>query len=331
LTHGSYPLQSIGAASRSLANATHAAAQSGRYDLIHVEHVRALQYVPARPRIPVLFDAVDCVSHLFELAAVERRGAAGWLFRVEARRTARLEAIALAAADRVIVASEREAVELRKRTCGTAIGVVTNPVDLRRLTPGPAARSKTVVMSGKMSFHANALAARRLCSEIWPLVHAQHPDATLVIAGAAPSASLRRQVGPNTVLTGYVADMARVLRSAAVSVAPMPYAVGVQNKILEALACATPVVATQAAAGDLRLRHGRELLIAEGSEALAARISFLLSNPDLARRIGNAGRRFVEAHHDVDMVADRLEEQYLEVVHRKRERGAAPQPAAVSS
>lgn len=309
-----YPLQAIAAASRPLSNAVRVALESRRFDLVHLEHIRAFPYLPTGPRPPLLFDAVDCVSQLFRLAAREQPLAVRWLFRLEAGRVARLELAALGSAERVLVASQRDASQLSRHNPKANVVVVTNPVDLDHFTPGPDRRGKVVVMTGKMSFHANARAARWLCDEIWPQVRQQHPDAHLVIAGARPPAALRRCAGADITVTGYVDSLAEPLRSAAVAVAPLVYAVGVQNKVLEALACATPVVATPVAVGDLGVRHGKEVLVASGATELAARINFLLSNEHIARSIGKCGRRYVDHHHTIGDIADQLDAQYHEVL-----------------
>jgi glycosyltransferase involved in cell wall biosynthesis len=310
-----FPLQSTAAWSRGLALAVRDAIRTGDFDVVHIEHIRALRYLPVHPRPPVLFDAVDCVSDLFRLAAAQQRRPLRWLYATEAGRLARAEANALAAVDRVLVASQRDATGLQQLDPRAPITVITNPVDLTRFTAGSDRRSETVVMTGKMSFHANAVAARWLCEEIWPAVRAQHPGARLAIAGAQPR-SLRKEAAEDIDVIGYVDDLSGVIRSAAVAVAPLRYAVGVQNKVLEAMACATPVVATPAAVGDLDLRNGRDVLVAGDASEFAARIGFLLDNPDMAREIGNAGRRYVEAHHAPRVLADRLEAVYFELLQR---------------
>jgi glycosyltransferase involved in cell wall biosynthesis len=316
LANPAYPFQALAAASRGMSRAVDAAIRSRDYDLVHVEHIRALQYVPTGPRPPVVFDAVDCVSRLFSMAAPEQRATLRWLFRAEAGRLARLESQALDSVDRVLVASQRDADALRERNPRGRITVLTNPVDLERFTPGDARRSQTVVMTGKMSFHANAVAAAWFAKGVWPFVRAQHGDARLVIAGAQPPRSLRRLAAGDISVTGYVDDLAQTIRSAAVAVAPLRYAAGVQNKVLEAMACATPVVATPAAVGDLAVRHLRDIVIAERPDELAAYVRRLLSDHVLARDIGIAGRCYVEQHHSTSALVDRLEGEYRATLHR---------------
>jgi glycosyltransferase involved in cell wall biosynthesis len=127
-------------------------------------------------------------------------------------------------------------------------------------------------------------------------------------------------------VTGYVADVRPYLARATVSVSPLRYAVGVQNKVLEAMAMATPVVATPAACTALTARPGEQLLVAEGAEAVAAAVTRLLGDARLARRLGEAGRRYVEAEHDWRAVARSLEAIYRDAIAAR----AAAQPGAAS-
>src|SRR5206468_11149202 len=126
----------------------------------------------------------------------------GRIFRQEAGRLARFEAQAIASVARVLVASRRDAAGMRALWPQAPVSVLHNPVDLDRFRPGLRRSPNTVVFTGKMSFHANRVAARWLCDEIWPHVRSRHPQARLVIAGARPSASLLRHRGVGIEVTG---------------------------------------------------------------------------------------------------------------------------------
>ena len=318
----SRPLQLVPAVSRELSSAVMAALQRDAYDLVHVEHLRALQYLP-RQHPPLLFDAVDCVSHLFKLASAAQPLPRRWVFAAERHRAERLERQALSGAERVLVASHRDAVQLRMLDPQAPVAVVPNPVELPYLALQPRKRN-TVLFSGKMSFHANERAAEWFCSSVWPLVLRKKPDAHLVIAGANPSARLRAHAGRHVQVTGFVPNMKELIASANVAVAPLLYAVGVQNKILEAFAEATPVVATPVAVGDLGVQPGRDLVIAQHAVDFAAAVVQLLDDSKTARKIGRAGRSYVERFHAPERVWDLLDAQYRQLL------GEMPTASAVA-
>jgi glycosyltransferase involved in cell wall biosynthesis len=305
-----FPLQAMVVESHRMRRALQQAIAHGDYDVIHVEHVRGLAAVPESAWGRVLFDAVDCVSDLFFQAAPYHGVAGSHLFRSEARRLARFEAKAISAAATVLVASRRDAAGLSRLRPQVPVHVLHNPVDLMRFRPGLERSASTVVFTGKMSFHANRVAALWLTDEIWPLVHARHPEARLVIAGARPGGSVTRRRRLGVEVTGFVPDLGRFIAGAAVAVAPLRYAVGIQNKVLEAMACATPVVTTSAAVGDLGFEEGGHGFVANDAGAFAERICWLLDDRRLAGEMGRAGRDYVERHHAIGPLADQLDRYY---------------------
>src|SRR5438874_9338965 len=310
LADRAYPLQAMAVESRRMRRAVRAAIADGEYDVIHVEHVRAFSFVPKSDRRRVLFDAVDCVSDLFAQAAPYQGLARRRIFEHEARRLSRFESTAISSVARVLVASRRDAAGLLALQPAAPVQVLHNPVDLFRFRPGLQRSPNTVVFTGKMSFHANRVAARWLCDEIWPRVRARHPEARLLLAGARPPRSLLRRRAGDVSVTGYVPDLRALIAGAAVAVAPLRYAVGVQNKVLEAMACATPVVTTSAAVGDLGFNEGGHGFIADDAAAFAERICWLLDDHQLAGQMGRAGRDYVERHHAIGPLAEQLDQYY---------------------
>ncbi len=117
-------------------------------------------------------------------------------------------------------------------------------------------------------------------------------------------------------------DVRPYLARAAVSVSPLPYAVGIQNKVLEAMAMATPVIASPAAAAGLTARPGIEVLVEADPDRFAATVLRLFDDRVEADRLGAAGRAFVAANHQWPRLTARLEAVYREAI----ERAAQPAP-----
>ncbi|MGD9765978.1 MAG: glycosyltransferase, partial [Candidatus Binatia bacterium] len=122
------------------------------------------------------------------------------------------------------------------------------------------------------------------------------------------------RAGARVRLTGTVADLRPYLARAAVSVSPLPYAVGIQNKVLEAMAMAMPVVASPAAAAPLAARPGVDLLVEVEPDGFAAAVLRLIEDPLEAARIGAAGRAYVQEQHQWPLIAVRLEAVYREAI-----------------
>ena len=115
------------------------------------------------------------------------------------------------------------------------------------------------------------------------------------IVGRNPTAAVLALRGEHVSVTGTVADVRPYLQHAAVVVAPLRLARGIQNKVLEAMAMARPVVASADCAAPIEALPGRELIPATDAAGFVREISALLADPERARAVGAAGRRRVVA------------------------------------
>jgi len=199
----------------------------------------------------------------------------------------------------------------------SAISVLPNGVDFDYFSPAAGLRREpdTIVISGKMSYHANVTMCLDFVDRIFPLIRARRPQAELWIVGKAPSREVcRLGERPGITITGSVADIRPYLRRASVAVAPLSYGAGIQNKVLEAMACATPVVCTGLAASALGARDGKHLLIRESPADFAEAVLWLLEHPEERTRIGRMGRDYILREHGWDSIARQLEVIYDEVI-----------------
>ena len=125
-------------------------------------------------------------------------------------------------------------------------------------------------------------------------------------------------------MTGYVRDLNALVSAAAVAVSPLPYAVGIQNKVLEAMASGTPVVASAAAAGGLCATHGRDLLVADTAEEFADATLRLLDDQETWRSVAEHGANYVAAQHNWETITQRLTAVYERALaSRSRQRVAS--------
>src|SRR3546814_1547373 len=123
------------------------------------------------------------------------------------------------------------------------------------------------VFTGQMDYRPNIDAVRWFASDILPRVRARHPSARFAIVGRAPTAEVRAlEKLSGVTVTGEVPDVRPWLAAADAVVAPLLLARGVQNKLLEAMAMARPVVASAAAATGIDAEPGEHLLVADGTD-----------------------------------------------------------------
>ena len=306
---------------------------SGNYDVVHIEHLRAARYgidlikrggLNKSP-LPIVWDSVDSISLLFRQAMVQsKRYLSREITRFELRRTEKYEGFLVGKFDRVLVTSENDKQALMALSQSeieeSKVVVLPNGVDLGYFTPGEISgrEKKTIVLSGKMSYHANESMVVDFMEEILPHVWSRFPDVKVWIVGKDPPSKIKSYAqNPRVTVTGTVADIRSYLNTATISASPINYGVGIQNKVLEAMACGTPVVASKHAVSALSVEDGKEIIVAGGPIDFAEKLNSLLDDPDKREKIGKAGRRFVEEKHDWANGAAHLEELYEQAVRQR--------------
>lgn len=275
-----------------------------RVETIYVYSSQMAQYVPAGAAQRTIMDFVDVDSAKFDTYGATTRGFAGWMMRREARLLGAFEAQVAARAAASLFVSEAEAALFRSRTGAARVHAVANGIDTASFAPDAPfeferAGAPSIVFTGQMDYRPNAEAACWFAHAILPRVRARHPEAAFAIVGRKPTAAVQALAAlPGVTVTGEVADVRPWLASASVVVAPLKLARGVQNKVLEAMAMARPVVASTAAATGID--HGGTIEVAEGAEGIADAVGDLLADRGRAAALGAAARRRVVDHYSWD-------------------------------
>jgi sugar transferase (PEP-CTERM/EpsH1 system associated) len=269
-------------------------------DLIYVYSSSMAPYANGGSGAPLLMDFVDVDSDKWMQYGAQLPFYKAWVYRLEAVRLRRHELSAARQAARSLVATRQEEALLRGLAPWAPTTVIPNGVDLDYFAPVPARRAAdpTIVFTGAMDYFPNVDAVVHFCRQIFPRIRARIPGARFVIVGKNPTAAVRRLATvPGVEVTGSVSDVRPYLGEAAVAVAPLRVARGVQNKVLEAMAMGLAVVATAKAHEGLEARPGEHLCVVDAPAAFADTVTDLLGSPERRQALGRAARRFVEAHH----------------------------------
>jgi sugar transferase (PEP-CTERM/EpsH1 system associated) len=183
-------------------------------------------------------------------------------------------------------------------TAPGAATVAANGVDLDYFTPRDVPVEPALAFVGAMDYLPNIDGAVWFAREVWPAIRERHPQAEFRVVGRAPAPEVQRLAGlPGVTVLGTVPDVRPFVASAAAAVIPLRLARGIQNKVLEALALARPVVAAPPALAALGTVPGEHLLRAETRAEWVAACSSLLTDHARGHELGAAGRRYVEVHH----------------------------------
>jgi sugar transferase (PEP-CTERM/EpsH1 system associated) len=254
------------------------------------------QYLPATgPRL--IMDFVDADSAKFAAFADEATGPMRWMFVREARLLAAHERQVTARVDASLFVSAAEAALVPG---GIAL---ENGIDLEMFDPAAsfapvAGEAPLAVFTGQMDYRPNIQAVTFFAQAVLPRLRERFPTLRFAIVGRAPTAEVRALASDAVQVTGEVADVRGWLAAASVVVAPLSLARGIQNKVLEAMAMARPVVASAAAAEGID--HAGTIRVADGAESMAAAVAALLDAPAAADALGSAARAQVRRRYAWD-------------------------------
>lgn len=318
------PLQSVYSWNDQLANKIQSILSNQKIDIVHVEHLRGVKYalkIKKNFNVPIVWDSVDSISHLFRQTQNNHpRKYLRWLIKFELQRTEKFEKFLATQFEKVLVTSKKDQDEFLTLSPSSPVEVLTNGVDTDYFSPIPANQrlDNVILISGKMSYHANVNMALFAIQEIMPLVWKKNPNIHLWVVGKDPPSTIQQySANPRIQITGTVPEILPYLQKATISLAPLNYGAGVQNKVLEAMACGIPVIASPLAVSALNVLTGREVLVANNPQNYADYILNLISNPQMGYQIGNAGREYVEREHSWNLIGQKLENIYQESIQSK--------------
>jgi len=262
--------------------------------------------VPARRRI---LDLCDCDSGKWSEYADRARWPMRSLYRAEGARLARREWEWIDAFDEVTVITEAERKSLTPDAPTRNIHVVGNGVMLPAEPPYHRPDSPAVGFVGVMDYPPNVDAVIWFVRKCWPLIRSAVPGAVFRVIGRSPTRSVRRLTRiPGVQVLGAVENAAAEVARLEVSVAPLRIARGLQNKVLEAMAAAKPVVLTTQAAAGIGAVEGRDYTIADAPKSFAQAVVRLLNSQTDRDQLGRSARKFVAEHHRWEDVLDHFEE-----------------------
>jgi sugar transferase (PEP-CTERM/EpsH1 system associated) len=275
--------------------------------VIFVNSSNMAPYVLDLPRTGTrIVDLADVDSEKWRAYARNASGPMRLVYHREWRKMVALEQRIARECDLASFVSRQEAALFARQNpdCADRIRGVSSGVDHRYFDPcldhAPAfdATVPTFVFTGTMDYPPNVDAVVWFATEILPVIRRDVPAAAFYIVGNSPSAEVERLATiDGVVVTGRVPDVRPYVAHATAGVAPMRIARGIQNKVLEAMSLARPVVLTSGALEGISAQPGRDVILADSTDAFAAACVRLARTGD-PDGIGAAARRRVLQDYD---------------------------------
>ena len=257
--------------------------------------------MPELQEVRAIVDLVDVDSQKWLDYASVSRGPRTWLYRTEARRLRLLEQQLPTWAHAVTLVSEAETQIYREFCAPGPVHTISNGVDLDYFQPCPVENEQGCVFVGALDYRPNVDGICWFCNEIWPEIHRQRPSLVLRLVGRNPVPAVSRLAEiPGVEVVGQVPDVRPYVNQAAVAIAPLRIARGVQNKVLESLAMGKATAVSLPSLAGLQAQPNKHLLLATSHAEWIESVLRLLDDPALRSRLGRLGRQYVEENHRWD-------------------------------
>ena len=261
------------------------------------------QYADAFPAARRVIDFCDVDSDKWRQYAEKKKWPMSWVYRHEARSLLDYERKVANEFDASLFVSAPEAELFRTLApeSRAKIGFFSNGVDTEYFSPARdyanpfADAEQALVFTGAMDYWPNIDAVKWFAEHVLPRVRAAVPGARFYIVGSRPAPEVLAMASDAIVVTGTVPDVRPYLAHCVAAVAPLRIARGIQNKVLEAMAMARPVVASPQAFEGIEAVNGRELLVVDAPADYADSLIGLLRSPHPS--MGQAARTSVERHY----------------------------------
>jgi sugar transferase (PEP-CTERM/EpsH1 system associated) len=289
-------------------------------DVLHLDMLHLGEYVSLANETPVVL-----VEHNVEAVILERRieternPLARAYLRYQHAKLRRYEKLICGAVDEVVTVSELDSEQLAKLCPLGSYTAVPNGVDAGYFSSKAGERKPgALVYVGGLNWFPNLDAIRYFVAQILPLIALRVPEVSLTVVGKLPGDSIAAEFAhlPNVRLTGTVDDVRPYIDAASAYVVPLRIGGGTRLKILDALAMSQALVSTSVGCEGLDVTAGEHLQVADDPQRFADAVVNVLSNPQLARALGAAGRARVCSHYDWPSIARRHEAVYARAANR---------------
>lgn len=281
-----------------------------KIDLVHAFTLRVAEYTKDL-KVPVIHELIDSMQLNLENMVREEKWLKKSLYKIESKRVKHFESHLCKSNKFLSVVSKKD----RERIGMKHIRVIPNGVDSNTFKPSGNYNRGEIIFSGNMGYLPNVHAVKWFVNECLPTIKQAKPHVKFKIVGASPSSYIRSLHDGKTIfVTGYVDSVAEELNKAQIAVAPMRSGSGLQNKIIEAMACGTPVVTTHNGLEGLFAKIDDEILVADTPNTFSQAVVNLLSDRNLYHDMTKKSLSYIHANHSWESSNMLVSDLYLDAL-----------------
>ncbi|MCP3739493.1 glycosyltransferase family 4 protein [Rossellomorea sp. BNER] len=282
-------------------------------DIAHIQTLRVAEYFMER-EIPKTVDMIDALSLNMFRRSRKEKVYKKIILLLEHSLLKRYEHHVLNAYNQTFIISENDKRYLKSDT------IEVNP-NGTYITPQYLAKyptynkEKIILFHGNMQYYPNIEAAYNFATKVWPEIHEEYPDYQFYIVGKDPVKKIKQLNGrDNVVVTGFVEDICEILCKSLIGVYPMMSGTGMQNKVIEALSCGLPVIASTLALQGISDINDDEVIKYTTNEELKIHLKKLMTSKELRDRLSANGQRFLNANYSWESNCEKLVTTWKNIV-----------------
>ena len=282
------------------------------FDLVHIVCGRLAGYKKYTGTLPAFIDWIDALSMSTErMFRTESFLPKKIMYYLEWKKMKHFEESRIDKFDYSIITSEVD----NKYLSNKFNEVVSNGVDIQTYYPVKDTKKEIdLIFTGNMGYFPNIKAVEFFCERVMPVILKERPETTFYVVGINPHKSvLRYHDNKNIFVTGFVENLTELLNHSRAFVAPLQSGAGIQNKILEAMACSIPVISTTFGNAGIQARGEDEIIIRNDPVDIAEAVLSLLSDTKRSDDIGRNEYSLVKNKFSWDSKVNRLNEIYSEM------------------
>lgn len=283
------------------------------FNLINVFLIRGLPYI-YNSKVPVILDMIDSMQLNYDRRIQNSNSYfAKKFYNFELNRLIKFEKNLPKNVTKTIVVAEKDSLKISSKN-----QVIPLAIDTNLFKPTLKKKPNTIIFSGNMSYSPNIEAVKWFMKYCFDDICKQMSNhVTFTIAGANPTREVLNFQSKNVNVSGYVDSLVPIISSSSLAIAPMQSGSGMQNKILEAMSCKTPVLTSLLGLGSIKARHGKEIIVQDTPKLFTRSVVDVLKNPEKYIELEDSARLFVLNNHSWISHADSIDKLYNEALRVK--------------
>lgn len=284
-------------------------------NLIHVQTIRMVEYFKDY-NLPKTIDMIDSISLNMKRRAKNEIFFKKLLFKIESALCSEYEKEIYNKFDKLFLVSQKDKDYYDKND-----KIIINPngtfITLDKLSNYFFNKEEhSLVFHGNMQYYPNIESVICFANEIFPELKEKYDDIKFYIVGKDPVEKVKKlDKVPGVIVTGFVDDIIEVLTTKSIGVYFMKSGTGMQNKILEALACKLPSVATPLALQGINGITDSHIKIAENKKKFIDEIINLIENITERDRISKNGHEFIMENYSWEANTKKLVQVWKDVLN----------------